>query len=184
MSTTAPITLAEAKTHLRITHSDDDVYIAALLLGITELCEQMQRRIYIRRTVVEYFDSFPAVIRPVYSPLVSPVTSIKYYDTGGVEQTLAADQYQVDYATEPGRIMPAYNCSWPSIRSVLNAVTLTYVAGYSAAIDDTSDVPADIKHAIKLLLTHYYENRSAVEEVKKEQLPRGFDSLITLRKVY
>lgn len=183
MATTAPITLAEAKTQLRITHSDDDTYIAALLLAITEFCEELQRRIYIQRSVTEYFDEFPTEIRPVYSPLVS-VTSIKYYDVDGNQQTLSSDQYQIDISTEPGRIKPAYLCSWPNIRSVYKAVELIYVAGYSASIADTTDVPEDIKHAIKLMLTHFYEHRSAAEEIKIEELPLGFKPLILLRKLY
>lgn len=88
-------------------------------------------------------------------PLVS-VTSIQYYDTTGTLQTLAASSYQVDTSSRWGRLVPAYGSFWPATQVVPNAVQITYDAGFSA---DATSVPEMVKHAIKLLVGHWYSLR-------------------------
>lgn len=169
----AAITVAQAKTHLRITHSDDDTYIEALTLVATEWCEEFQRRVYVQREVIDKFDEFPTVIRPRRSPLIS-VDSLKYIDTDGVLQTVDPADYEVGTYKEPGRITPAYNVSWPSIRAVINAVTLTYQAGYV----NRASIPTEMKHAVKLMVGHLYENREAVGPVSMKEIPLAAKSLL------
>ncbi len=89
---------------------------------------------------------------------------ISYVDGNGATQTLSSALYQVDARSEPGRIVPAYGQSWPSTREQLNAVTITYRAGYT----DADAVPKRIKQAIGLLAAHWYENREAVGTVGPE----------------
>ena len=175
---TAPITLTEAKKHLRVDHSNDDDYISSLMLAVTELCERIQRRIYVSRELTYYIDEFPDEIRPPYSPLAS-VSSIKYIDTDGVLQTLSDTVYDVDTYHEPGRITLAYNQTWPTIRPVANAVLVTYNAGWA----DQQSVPEDIKHLVKMLLAHYYENRESVSEVNLRETPQAFRTLLWAHKV-
>ena len=77
------------------------------------------------------------------------MTSIQYVDDAGDTQTLSTSLYQVDTKSQPGRIIPAYGESWPTVRSdTLNAVTVNFVAGYG---DDPEDVPAGLRHAVKLI---------------------------------
>lgn len=94
-------------------------------------------------------------------PLVS-VTSITYVDTVGTSQTWASGNYTVDAPAGPqamhGRIARAYGISFPATRSVINAVTVRFVAGYGAA----SAVPQPLKQAMLLLIGHMYENRESV----------------------
>lgn len=175
----AAITTAQAKEHLRITHSDDDTYIAAIVLAASEWCEEFQRRVYVQREVVDYFDEFDTVIRPSKSPLVS-VTTLKYYDTDGNLQTLDAANYRVDINTEPGRITEAYNCTWPDIRYMTNAIVLTYEAGYAAR----ANIPEEIKHAVKLLVGHFYENRETVSQLSLSSIPVGIRTLLSMKRVY
>jgi len=175
----AAITVAQAKEHLRITHSDDDDYIEAITLAASEWCEEFQRRVYIQREVVDYLDEFPTVIRPSKSPLVS-VTSLKYYDTDGSQQTYSSSNYRVDINTEPGRITEAYNTNWPDIRQMTNSITLTYQAGYAAR----ADIPEEIKHAVKLLVGHLYENREDVTSLNMMNVPMGVKSLLSIKRIY
>lgn len=175
---TAPITLTEAKKHLRVDHANDDDYIGSLMLAVTSLCEKLQRRVYVSRQLTYYLDEFADEIRPPYSPLAS-VASIKYIDTDGVLQTLANTVYAVDTWHEPGRITLAYGQTWPSIRPVANAVLVTYNAGWA----DQQSVPDDYKHLVKLLLAHYYENRESVSEVNLREVPQAFKTLLWAGKV-
>lgn len=177
----SPVTLDEAKTHLRVVHTDDDMYITTLLLAATKWAEEFQRKVYVSRTCTDYLDEWQTIIRPIYSPLVS-VTSIKYYDINGVQQTLNAANYRVDTNTEPARITEAYDESWPDIRSITNTIEIAYIAGYGTA----AAVPDDVKAAIKLIVGHFYEHREMVSEMKLEKVPFSAkeilwtDKLVTL----
>lgn len=176
----AAITVAQAKEHLRITHANDDTYIEAITLAASEYCEDYQNKVYVAREVVDYLDSFPTEIRPVRSPLIS-VTTLKYYDTDNVLRTLVlGTDYEVDIYTEPGRITEYYNTSWPDTRSKVNAVVLTYQAGYVAR----AVIPEEIKHAVKLMIGHLYENRESVTPLNMMELPTGLKTLLSMKKTF
>ena len=179
-----PVALADMKLHLRVESgvTADDTLITTLISAATEWCQDFQRRKYIQQTVIEKYDGFPGtngVIRVPYPPLVS-VTSIQYVDTAGDTQTLSTANYTVDTTMEPGRIVPAYNCIWPTTRNVINAVTLTYLAGYGAA----ADVPDSVKAAIKLLVGNWYENREqTIVGTISSPLPFGVRELLWPNRV-
>lgn len=173
MTIESPVTVDEAKEHLRVVHTDDDQYIETLLSAATKWAEDFQCRTYVSRSHTEYLDEWPKVIEPVYSPLVS-VTSIKYYDTDGVQQTLSNTLYRVDTNTEPGRITEAYNESWPDIRLITNTIEIVYIAGYGTA----EAVPDDVKVAIKMIVGHLYEHREMVSEVKLDMVPFSAKELL------
>ncbi|MBE3101473.1 MAG: phage head-tail connector protein [Firmicutes bacterium] len=173
------ITLAEMKEHLRIVTTDDDNYITELILACTKAAEYFQNRSYLQQTRIMKFDAFPDVIRPNYPPLIS-VDSIQYVDTAGTTQTLDSANYTVDTTLEPGRIIPAYGLTWPSTRDHINAVTLTYQAGYGAA----SSVPAVVKWAVRLLVAHFYEHRESVTEIDLTEVPQAYRMLLMSEKVF
>ena len=173
----AAITVAQAKEHLRITHSDDDTYIEAINLAASEWCEEFQNRVYVQREVIDYLDKFPTEIRPRKSPLIS-VDSITYYDDNGTLQTLANTVYDVGIYKEPGRIALAYNQEWPSTRAMINAVIVTYQAGWAAR----ANIPEEIKHAVKLMVGHLYENRETVSHVNMSSIPLGVKSLLSMKR--
>jgi len=173
--TVEPITLAEAKTHLRIIHDEEDNYIMGLISAARKWCEYYQNRAYITQTITAKCDAFPLTFVLPMPPLVS-VTSIQYIDTAGSTQTLSSSYYDVDTYAEPGRVTEAYSYSWPATRIIDNAVTITYVAGYG----DPADVPEHIKHAIKLMVSHFYEMREpVVENTTITNVPMSVKSLLS-----
>jgi hypothetical protein len=87
-------------------------------------------------------------------PLLA-VTEVKYIDADGVEQVMDEADYDVDLVSEPGRLMPAFGTYWPVTRIKLNAVTITFSAGYPSS----SLVPPQGLQAIRLLTNHWYDNR-------------------------
>jgi uncharacterized phiE125 gp8 family phage protein len=91
-------------------------------------------------------------------PPLQSVTSIKYIDEDGVQQTLDSSLYTVDKDSEPGWVFPAPGQSWPSTKAIQNAVRVRYVAGYGAA----SDVPSALKLWIHAHLANSYKNRESV----------------------
>lgn len=164
--TTEPITLAETKTHLRIDPdiTDQDELIAALITAAREWTENYCRRSWSDRTLQLRTDCFPAYFHLPRGPVRS-VSSITYKDAGGTQQTLAASQYEVDIYSTPPRIYPPDGVVWPTTQLTLNAVTVTYLVGYGTggSPDDLATVPAAVKAAMKLLVSHWYEQREADE---------------------
>ena len=176
---TEPVTLAEAKLHLRVDGSDDDDLITELIKSARRFCEKFQNRAFITQTITAKMDEFSdPIVLPM--PRLISVTSVKYYDEDGVQQTLASSYYDVDTTSEPGKITLAYNQSWPTIRGIHHSVEVIYTAGYGAA---ASNVPEEVKSAMKLLLGHLYEHRETVSEIKLSEVPMGVKSLLSLDRI-
>ncbi|MEN6336641.1 MAG: head-tail connector protein [Phycisphaerales bacterium] len=173
------VTLAEAKLRLRVTNTNEDALIDSYIDAATEWAQVYQGRKYLTQTCVDYFDSWPSAIRPRWCPLIA-VTSIQYIDESGVLQTLAADQYDVDVDKQPGRIVPAYDCDWPSIRGDINGIIVTYTAGYGS---DEDDVPGYIRTAILLIVAHWYANREVVTDLSLAEIPYGAKTLLGLDRM-
>jgi len=185
-----PITAAQAKTHCVIDTDDDDTYIAILIKAARQQVEDDSDRAILNQTWKIYCDDFPASSsEPLYmprSPLVS-VTSIKYTDTNGDQQTWDSDEYDVDIYTEPARIIPAYGYTWPSSRGDASNVIIESVHGYGAAIGDATLLPSNALMAMYMLIAHWYERREAVMESNQRggftTLPLGYEGFINKLKV-
>jgi uncharacterized phiE125 gp8 family phage protein len=152
-----PVTKAWMKEHLPLdgTDHDDllDRYIAAARLQV----EAHTKRQLISATWLLKMSSFPAEIIVPYPPLQS-VTHVKYYDDAGDQQTLTANtDYQTDLTSEPGRIKPAYNKSWPSIRvGNYESVEVKFVAGYG---DAGTDVHESLVEAVQITAAMMFRYR-------------------------
>jgi len=151
-----PVSLAEAKAHLRIDDTADDAVVSALITTARNLVEEHTSRALVSQTWELQLDGWPCVIRLPRPPLVS-VLSITYTDPNGAERTLAPAAYKVDTVTEPGRIVSAYGLSWPDCRDEIAAVRVRYSAGYGPA----ADVPAALRHAVLLTAAHLYDHRDS-----------------------
>ena len=173
-----PITVAEAKSHLRVDISTDDTLIGVYITAARQVVETYTRRQLVEATWDLWLDRFPSgnefvthggailpdlrgdkcghILLPL--PPVSAVSFVKYYDTADTLTTLATTSYQSALQGEPARVLPAYGMNWPTTRDRAEAVNVRFVAGYGAA----AAVPESAKQAIKLLVGHFYENRESV----------------------
>ena len=159
----------------------EDEKIYALTIAARKMAEQIQDRAYITQTIELFYDRFYPNIRPPKAPLMA-VSSIKYFDNAGDEQTLSTDIYTVDAKRDPARIVRAFNQQWPVTRRIPNAVTVTYTAGYGATRAST---PETAKQAIMLLVGHWYENREEVTfGSQPHELPLGVQALLILDRVF
>lgn len=137
-----PLAVAEAREHLNIDGTDSDDQITAMIKAARTYVDTVCRRQLVIATWKLTLDEFPDVIRPSTPPLVS-VTSLQYLDSNGDTQSLTEDtDFQVDTASEPGRILPCWGEVWPTTRNDIDAVTLTYVCGYATpfSANATTDI--------------------------------------------
>lgn len=179
---TEPISLVEAKAHLRIDAADEDTVIMSLITVARQVAENYTNRALITQTLELTLDGFPADggIIEVPRPRLQAVSTVTYADENGVTQTLAATEYQVDAKSEPGRIAPAFGKTWPSTRDQFNAATIRYTAGYG----DATAVPEAIKASLKLLVAHLFENREPVNIGNiVNELPFAVEALLNTERV-
>lgn len=172
--TADPVTRADIKKHLRVDFIDDDSYIDSLTAAATAQLEHDADISIMAQTWQLRLDTFPSGSQPIelMRPPVTSVTSVTYYDGDDASQTLSDTKYIVDTSTSPGRIKLVVNNSWPTTRSQRPAAVLvTFVAGFST-------VPEAAKHAIKLLVSHWYEHRESVVFGQTQHLSQAYWGLV------
>lgn len=152
-----PVTVDELKIHFSILTTGDELLLGTLLKKAVEVAETMTTKRLITQTWEYTMDFLPPHIVMPYAPLQS-ITSIKYIDTNGTEQTLASNKYKVDNVSIPGRVYPAYGVVWPMVRSEINSVTVRFVCGYASS----NDVPSDIKSAIMMIAYDSFRYRGSM----------------------
>ena len=157
---TEPVTLEEAKLHLRVDHTDDETLIENIIIpAASRYCEAYTARQFVTGTFVLTMDAFPDVFY-MPKPSLLTVTSITYLDSAGDSQPLSTDVYTVDIARVKGRIVRAFAQVWPVTQAAINAVTVTFTAGFGAA----GAVPDQAKSAILMYCSDLYEHRSSGTE--------------------
>jgi len=165
-----PVTLAEAKLHCKVDGTDDDTLITALIVAARQQAEHNTGRALLTQQWEFTCDSFPAQIDLPRPALVS-VQSVKYLDENGTLQTLASTEYQVIISELVGRIVPAYDKTWPSCRVQPDSVVVDYTAGYGNA----AAVPPSIKAWMLMAIgTMYGQREGIITGTIVAEVPRGF----------
>jgi uncharacterized phiE125 gp8 family phage protein len=185
----APVlTLAEAKSHLRVGHSDDDSTIVALEQAATRHCEQWTGRAFVDQIWDLYLDSFPGTnameIKIPLPPLIQ-IVQIAYDNSTGDETIVPVNGYFVDSVSEPAWLVPQLGASWPTTIDAINTVRVRFRAGFmSPDSPPLIDVPEDVKAAVKLTLGDLFENRQRVLiDSTAVQLPWGAENLLRQYRV-
>lgn len=180
--TIEPITLAEARLHLRLdatgspaAHPDDSLVtnlIAAVRQNLDGRDGRLQRCL-ITQTWERILDAFPVNEIRVPLPPLQDVLSVKYDDVNGTEKTISPIDYVVDKTSATGWILPVTGKSWPATFDSVNAVRIQFKGGYG---DAAANVPGPIKAAMLLMLGHLYENRGDEE---MPPFPSAVDALLS-----
>lgn len=156
-----PVSLTEAKLHLREDGSAQDSLIEDVLIpAARQWVEDRQWRSLITQTWDFTFDRFPSTKRlDLPLPPLQSVTSVSYYDSDNASQTYASANYVVDASRTPGMIYLLEGSTWPDTYERPSAVTVRAVCGYG---DAGTDVPIKMRQAMYLLIGHWYANRESV----------------------
>jgi uncharacterized phiE125 gp8 family phage protein len=203
-----PVSLDMAKAHLRVDFPDSDLLITALISAARELCEQKMQRAIFNQTYVLSLDQFnygdwrstipmerrnPLRFSALWEsmalrlpmPRLVSVTSITYLDTYGDLQTLDPATYSVDINSQPARIVPSINLTWPTTDYYMpGSVQVTYVSGSYGDGVDVNTCPRSIVAAILLMVGHLYENREATSQLALKTIPLGVDALLNAYRFY
>lgn len=172
-----PVTLAEAKAHLRVDTGDDDALIGGLISAARRWCEDYTGRTFCTTVLDWTLDCFGGRLLSVPRPPLQSVASITYLDPAGVTQTLAPTVYRVDAASDIGRIALGYGQVWPVTLPEINAITVRLTAGYVS-------VPEHIKQAALLLVGELYEQRQQSTPGVIASVPFGVRELLATEKIW
>jgi uncharacterized phiE125 gp8 family phage protein len=157
-----PVTLADAKAHLRIDASAEDTLIASLIVTSRLHVEAAAGLALITQGWSWYLDAWPPSralelhLRPVQS-----IAAVRLYDESGAATTLDPTGYLLDGAGVHPRLVRLGSPVWPKPGRIANGIEVAFTAGYGPA---AADVPAPIRQAILLLVAHWYEYRSPLEQ--------------------
>jgi uncharacterized phiE125 gp8 family phage protein len=171
-----PFQLVDARVHLQNEEeSYDDALIIALVKASGEIAENKTNRAFMQSTWLWTGENFPEVdcngfFKLMPGPLVS-VTSIKYYPAdGGAQQTIDAEDYEVDSRSVPGRVRFVSGFDFPDLDDRFDAVEIVYVVGYGASganeAAQQSALPPDVVSWMKLQLGNLYKHRETIVEGK------------------
>jgi len=183
------VPLVEMKAWLKVTVADEDALITALIKSATLTGERITKRDFIQKTYKTFrdiFSDFPLSFGN-FAPLIPPINRPSNF--GEIElrksklQTVLSVEYLLNdvltpvattvfYATEEfdfSRLALIDGQSWPTdVDNRKQAVVIKFIAGYG--VDDT-DIPADIRTAIKKHVANAFANRGDCDD--EEFLPSG-----------
>lgn len=165
-----PIDLAEIKTHLRITHDDEDALITGMLVAAVRAIEARIGLAFLPQQWRLSFDKTPdeTVLLPIL-PVIS-VDQISVIDAHGAPQNINAHLYEAATGSI-GRVRPAG--PWPQPGVGVDGVSIDFTAGFA----DAASVPEPLKQSIRLLAAHFYETREAAGEQRIYSVPHAVDAL-------
>jgi hypothetical protein len=171
-----PVSLAEVKAGARL-DDEDDAFVAALIRTAVERCDgpdgEVQRAL-ITQTWELRLDCFPGYwpahgpYWPAYRPYrlgfipyieipLPPLQSVDSiaYVSGGGQVTMAASEYVVSGVDDrhKARVRPVM--AWPGTDDVMDAVTISFTAGYGSS---WNDVPESIRMGITAMVRDLFDS--------------------------
>jgi uncharacterized phiE125 gp8 family phage protein len=173
--TVEPVTLAEAKLHLRIEDAvtAEDALISALIATARHWCEAFLRRAIVTQTWDFFYDCWPWMSRRFVVPLppAQTLTGVYYTIQGEAEAQLTT--VALDQTGEA--VYLSYGEAFPSgALAAANPIRIRAVCGYGLA----AAVPPPIKLAILLLVAQWYQHRENVTEKALVELPMAAKHLL------
>lgn len=173
-----PVTVEEVRSQARIDDNTEDGFIADKIKQATEFVqnEVAGGRQFLSATWDMPLAGFWCGSLKIPRPPLQSITSIQYYATDGTLTTVSASDYLVRKPwKQPGHVSRAPNATWPSVQADREwPVVIRFVAGYAAA----TSLPHDWKQVVLLIVAHWFENREAVADTEKFDVPMAARSLI------
>jgi uncharacterized phiE125 gp8 family phage protein len=155
-----PVTVSEAKAHLRLDGTAEDILVASLILTSRLHVEAALGVALITQGWRLTLDRWPedGVVRFPLRPVQS-VASVTVFATDATPAVIPPEDYLLDGQALRPRLI-ARGGRWPPPGQFANGIEIAFSAGIGGA---AADVPQPIRHAILLLVAHWYEHRDPLE---------------------
>lgn len=165
------LTVADAKKHLEIVEADWDAILSAYIKSAINMVERYSKTRLIEREFTWKLDCFEPILRFPIVP-VGEISDIKYFDSAGVEQTLAG----TEWVQSLGRVAPANGKSWPSTDGRIGAISIRFPGGYTGVADQEPLLVA----AVRLTVGDLFENRESSTRRSAPDMPMTAKNLCDL----
>jgi uncharacterized phiE125 gp8 family phage protein len=155
-----PLSLSEAKAHLRLETTADDALVTSLIITSRLHIEAALGLALTAQDWTLVLDAWPAtgVVNIPMRP-VSAVTAVRVRASDGTSSVVPPASYVFEGAGLPPRLVPVSG-ALPNPGRAAGGIEIDFTAGYGAA---AASVPEPIRQALKLLVAHWYEHRDPVE---------------------
>lgn len=172
--TVEPVTLAEARNHLRVDTADDDALIQRCLVSARRWAEMYTRRAFVTQTWEAFYPRWLQAFEVPLPPLQA-VAQVSYRTSANVLLVVPPATYIVDVFSSPGRVVLASGQAWPGDSLwLVHPIAVRFTAGYGLA----AAVPDDIKSAILLMTGYLYEYREQAAHPAPKALPFAAENLL------
>jgi uncharacterized phiE125 gp8 family phage protein len=170
-----PVSLAEAKAHLRVTHNEEDALIGALIASARRVAEARTGLSFITQEWLVFRDGWPeaGVIDIPLAPVLS-VEELAVFGEDDQKAVIEPAHYVVDSASRPARLMLRGSRIWPRPGRRVNGIGIRVRAGYGTL---PASVPAALRQSVLMLVAHYYGARG---EEAEPGLPVSLDALLSV----
>jgi uncharacterized phiE125 gp8 family phage protein len=172
-----PVTVAEAKQHLRIdaAFTEDDDYIQSLIVAARMHVETVVDRTLMRTQYEMRLDYFPAWDLPLpRPPLMADAVTLTYVPGDG-QSPVSFTNFRTDRQATPATLRPQWNSTWPNSRGAENDIVITWWAGFGTT---GAAVPVPARHAILMILSHWYRVRESVTDGRMSPVPMAVELLL------
>jgi uncharacterized phiE125 gp8 family phage protein len=132
----------------------------------------------ITQTWGQWLSPNPSTVYLSLGPVQS-VSAIKYYDVDGALQTATLADFNVFGTPNRISVSPKSGKAWPVTQMRDDAIKIEYVIGYGST---SSSVPETVRHALMMLVAHWYDMRETSTEKQMYDLPFGFTDMIGIER--
>lgn len=155
-----PLTLDEAKSHMRVDGGTEDTLVQSLILTSRLHIEAALGLALVTQSWRLTLDAWPkgGVVKLPIAP-VQTVSEIRVYGADGEQTVVDSAIYALDTSGRPARVAQQGGV-WTAPGRRLAGIEIDFVAGFGAT---ASDVPEPIRQALLLLVAHWYEHRDPIE---------------------
>lgn len=155
--------------------ASENVLFVGWIAAAVNLAQHQTGRSIGAQTLELALDCFPSVRIPLPQGPVTGITSIKYIDVAGVEQTLSPTLYTLNDYGLVCNAVPKLGTAWPTVDGSVNCVKIRYTAG---------DLDPAVKTALHLMVAHWYAQRAASSALNLNEIPMGAQALLDTVKVW